>query len=393
MGIHNVCHIATMTQWGGVERILVDFLTHVKQSNIRHFLLATSSSSYVLFSIKTAGIITFAPIRRFHYDPTAVLQMANWLRAQNIEIVHTYNSVGTAWGNLAALLAGIPNFISGEHGSVWRINSHSHLFWLNRFAYRRADVVVTNSMASKILVCHRYKVPHNKIKIVYNMVATPEKIEHREARKKLGIGSDKIVVGSIGRLISQKGYTVLIDTAKQVLKYCKKVKFVLIGGGELESSLAQYACASGISDDFYFTGWRGDARDLLNAFDIFVSTSIFEPFGNVLVEAAMLGIPVIAPRVDGIPEAVEDGVTGILLRPVKSIPFAKQMPLNVVIDGKLSKPLMLDSAELAQTILELINNYDLRRNYGEAGRRRAKTLFAPEKYMSAMQRLYSELHR
>jgi glycosyltransferase involved in cell wall biosynthesis len=315
--------------------------------------------------------------------------MANWLRAQNTEILHAYNAVGNAWGNLAALLAGIPIFISGEHGSVWR--AHSHLYWLNRLAYHRANVVVTNSMASKILVCHRYKVPRQKVKIVYNMVAPPETIDPLKTRSKLGLRNDTVVVGSIGRLASQKGYTVLIDSAREVLKSCKNVKFVLVGGGDQESELTQYVHENGISDNFIFTGWREDARELLNAFDIFVSTSIYEPFGNVFIEAAMLGIPVIAPRVDGIPEAVEDGVTGKLLRPVKIIPDGKNLPINVVIDGELSRPLMLDSVELAHTILEFINNCDLRRKYGEAGRRRAKTMFAPEKYMSEIQNVYSEL--
>ena len=384
----HVCHIATMTQWGGVERILIDFLSHVDQTKISHSLLTTSNSSHIMTSIEQAGILNFRPSRQFHYDPTAVLQMAQWLRSQNVQIVHAYNAVGNAWGNLAALLAKTPIYISGEHGSVWRIRSL--LYWLNRAAYRRAQCIIVNSAASKVLVCHKYQVDPRNVRVVYNIVAPPTQVDREKARFELGIGAE-LIVGSIGRLAEQKGYRVFIDAAKKILQIRTDIKFIIIGGGEQEADLQRYIQDLGIEDKFILTGWRQDARELLPAFDVFVSTSIYEPFGNVLIEAAMVGVPVIAPCVDGIPEAVADGITGKLLRPVNTILEKRALPPHVVIDGKLSQPLAIDATELAETILEFANYPDLRQRYGEAGQERAKTLCTVGQYINEVQKIYNEL--
>ena len=284
-------------------------------------------------------------------------------------------------------------FISGEHGSVWRISSF--MYWFNRWAYRRADMVVTNSNASKTLVCHKYGVDPQKVKVIYNIVASSVAVDRAKARAKLGLGME-IVVGSIGRLAPQKGYTIFVDAARQVLQTRSDIKFLLIGGGEQEQLLRQYVRNLGIERDFILTGWREDARDLLPTFDIFVSTSIYEPFGNVFIEAAMAGVPVIGPRVDGVPEAVKDGITGKLLRPVKPVPGKETMPSHVLIDDQLSRPLAIDPEKLAETIIDFVDHPDMRRDYGKAGQKYAKSKFTITRYVSELQQIYSgfisELH-
>ncbi|NJN53426.1 MAG: glycosyltransferase [Anaerolineae bacterium] len=114
-----VCHVSTMTGWGGVERMLVDLLTHVHQSEVHHHLLTTSSKPEILQEVWQANIPYFEPQRRWHYDLSAVFQMANWLKEKQIDVVHTYNAFANCWGYLAARLAKVPVFLAGEHGSVF----------------------------------------------------------------------------------------------------------------------------------------------------------------------------------------------------------------------------------------------------------------------------------
>jgi len=384
----SVCHIATMTQWGGVERTIIDFLTHADQMQLLHLMLATSSVAEVIAPIIQANIPTFTPTRRFHYDPAAMYQMAQWLKVQRIEIVHSYNAVGNAWGNLASIMAGVPVFISGEHGSVWR--SRTFLYWLNRIAYRRANLVIANSQASQLMICRRYGVHPSKIRVVYNIVAPAESSSTQRARKEFGLTSE-FVIGSIGRLVAQKGYSVLIKAAKEIVRVNPNVRFVVVGGGEQEAYLSEMVKEADLGDRFILTGWRRDARELLQAFDLFVSTSLSESFGNVLVEAGMAGIPVIAPRIDGIPEIVEDGVTGQLLYPSKSIQDKRSLPPRVVIDGELREPKALDPAELVDTILSYVRDPVLRAVHGEAGKKRAHTRFSMQRYLSEMDSIYSSL--
>ena len=383
-----ICHISTMTNWGGVERMLVDFLSTNHQGSFAHSLLSTSSSPEILSEVQRRGVPIFEPKRRLRYDPTAIAQMAQWLRAQNVSIAHAYNAVPNAYGNLAALLANTPIFVSSERGTVWR--SRSHLLWLNRLAYQRADAVIANSEASKLLVMKRYKVPAQKIRVIHNFVAAPLRVERETVRQQFGL-TDEFVIGSIGRLETQKGYTVFVDAAQQVLQHLPNARFILVGGGEEEATLRKQVDDAGIADKFILTGWRSNAREILQSFDLFVSTSMFEPFGNVLVEAAMVGIPVIAPYVDGIPEAVADGVTGKLLRPSQRPTSITGLPSQVVIDGQLREPLMLDTEVLVDTILKFAANQDMRRAYGAAGKTRAYEMFTLAKYVGNVDRLYTDL--
>jgi glycosyltransferase involved in cell wall biosynthesis len=383
----HVCHIATMTQWGGVERILVDFLANVGQSEFSHVLLTTSSSIGITRPIKRAGIEIFQPVRHFHYDPGAVLQMAGWLRSNNTQIVHAYNAVSNAWGNLAALLARVPVYIAGEHGSIWRIRST--MYWLNRLAYHRAQCVIANSEASKLLVCKKYHIHPSKVRVVYNIIAPPRQIDRERVRKELGIGTE-LLVGSVGRLHQQKAYNIFIDAAKIVTQLRSDIKFILVGGGEQMNFLTKKIQKLDMEERFFLTGWRDDARELLSGFDIFVSTSIYEPFGNVLIEAALAGVPVIAPRVDGIPEAVQHGITGKLISP-QHIVKEKSLPSHVVIDGGLSDPREIEPAELAQSILEFAANPEMRRQYGKAGQQRAKNFCTVEKYITDIESIYTKL--
>jgi glycosyltransferase involved in cell wall biosynthesis len=385
-----VCHVATMTNWGGVEKMLVDVLTHADQKRTRHFLLSTSSIPEVIAPIRQAGVPTFQPRRYFHYDPNAILQMARWMRSQGVHVVHSYNAFANSWANLTALLARVPVFISSERGTVWWIRPP--MAWLDRWAHERADAVIANSRASATMLQLRYNVPTQKIHVVHNAVPPLPKADIEQIRAGLGIGK-KLVVGSVGRLDTPKDFATLIDAAALVLKDRQDVCFILVGGGPLESELRERILESGIRDGFILTDWRVDARTLIQVFDIFVSTSVRETFGNALVEAALAGKPVIAPRVDGIPEVVHDKVTGILLTPTESMKprrsaSATPAASEVLIDGKLSSPKSLNPRRLAEAILHLLHQPDLRVKYGMAGKKRAESMFSLEKYVQQIENIY-----
>jgi glycosyltransferase involved in cell wall biosynthesis len=320
--------------------------------------------------------------------------MARWMRDNQIDVVHTYNTFANCWGGIAALLARVPVLVCGEHGTIW--GASQPLSWLERRIYRRADQIVANSQASVMMLNQRYGVKPERTRVVYNAVAQSPGAEIEEIRTELGFDRNCLVVGSIGRLDTPKDFFTFADAAAMVLSSRLDVRFVLVGGGPLETELRRHANRLRIASRFVLTGWRIDARALLQAFDVFVSTSIREPFGNVLVEAALAGIPTLAPRVDGIPEAVMEGVTGLLLtptEPVRSLSSAGAAPLpkRVLIDGKLQTPRSLNPQELADRILHLLAQPDLRQRYGQAGRARAIDRFSIDRYVNELEGLYQGL--
>lgn len=391
----NACHFATLTNWGGVERMLLDLFLYSKQDRVRHTLFTTSSKPELVALAQQAGVYWFQPEGRFRYDPRKFLQLAQQMSSQQIQVVHSYDAYANSWAGITSLIAKTPVFLTGEHGTVW--NVQPPIDWLNGWAHRRARLVVANSQASARFVELRYRVPASCIRVVYNAVSPIPLVSAQEIRAQLGIDQDVLIVGSVGRLNTAKGYATFIETAAQVLRARQDVVFILVGGGPLENELRAYVTELGLQDRFRMTGWRADARRWIQGFDIFVSTSVHESFGNAMVEAALCAIPVIAPSIDGVPEVVVHEQTGILLCPTQPIKFqripkkAGKLPQYVLMEGHLTSPRSLNPEILATTILNLLADYELRVHYGKQARKRAKCLYSIERYAEELENIYLEV--
>ncbi|MFW6069924.1 MAG: glycosyltransferase [bacterium] len=140
-------------------------------------------------------------------------------------------------------------------------------------------------------------------------------VDRRAKKASLGIPGEAQVVGSVGRLTAQKGYSVLLDAAAAVLARRPDVYFLIVGSGELESELRQQAASLGIGERVIFTGARSDVEELLQIMDLFASSSLWEGLPTVILESMASRVPVIATRVSGNTELIEDGVTGRLIEP------------------------------------------------------------------------------
>lgn len=388
-----VCHLSTMTGWGGVERMVEDVLLHSAATGGTHHLLAPSWSPEVVAPIEAAGIEMLLLHRRSRYDPRGIAQAAAWLRRKQVTILHAYNAFANIWALALSRLAGVPVFIAGEHGTVWRTSGG--LFHLDRLAQRTAAAVVANSEAAAALVQQRYGVAPASVQVVANAVAPLPVVDRDALRRSLGL-EDAPIIGSVGRLDNPKDQQTLLEAAALALAQRDDLRFVLVGGGPLEAELRARLQELGLNGRFIMTGWRSDARELIQAFDLFVGTSVRESFGNVFVEAALAGLPVIASAVDGIPEVVVDGQTGCLLRPrlpIRPSTASGATPIGPIalIDGRLSSPRALDPAELAQAILDLMADPERRRQLGEEARRRAQLRYGLDRHIMELTDLYQRL--
>jgi glycosyltransferase involved in cell wall biosynthesis len=382
-----------MTNWGGVERVLQDSLTHPTPGGIRQSLLATSWSPKVVDPIVAAGVPVMLMKRNGRYDFQAVRQVVAWLRRGRFSVIHSHNAYANIWGRMLATLARIPVFIAGEHGTSWQTNGA--LFQLDRYAQRTAQGVIANSRAAAALLRQRYGVTPDKIHVIYNAVAPLPPVDAGALRRSLGLEGAPIV-GSVGRLDTPKDYRTLIDAAALALAQNADLRFLLVGGGPLEPELRALVSALGLDGRFIMTGWRDDARQLVQILDLFVGTSIRESFGNAFVEAALAGVPAVAPAIDGIPEVILDGETGRLLtprRPIRPPTATNATPIGpfALIDGQLTPPRSLDPAELAGVIVELMADPEQRARLGKAARRRAQLRFGLDRYIMELSALYRRL--
>lgn len=389
-----VCHVVTLTRWGGVERMLVDLLEDVgaRPGPVEHRVLTTSSIPELRAAVAATGLEHAEPRRRIRFDPTALIQMAAWLRARRIQVVHSYNTWSNTWGALAAALAGIPALVAGEHGTVGWVRSPMAI--LDALAYRRATVAVASSQMIARELQRRYRIPSAKVRVVYNAVAPLPAVDLAAMRAGLGLPPGPII-GAVGRLTAVKDFQTFVRAAAHVLRQRPDVNFVLVGGGPQEEALRRLVAAEGLGGRFLLTGWRADARALIQCFDLIVSTSLYESFGNVMAEAALAGKAVIAAGVGGVPEVVVDGVSGELLTPtIAPQPLAgvkDSPPLYTQIDGQRVPVRSLEPAALAAAIVALLNDPQRQARYGAAGRARAMELFSIGRYRQELEAIYTQV--
>lgn len=145
--------------------------------------------------------------------------------------------------------------------------------------------------------------------------ASPDQSLRQRKRQELGLPVDAPLIGSIGRLTPQKGYSILLDAAALVLAQLPAARFLVVGEGELAGELQAQAQRLDIAHALRFTGRRRDIEELLATMDLFASSSLWEGLPTVILESMAARIPVVATDVSGTRELVTDGITGLLVPP------------------------------------------------------------------------------
>jgi glycosyltransferase involved in cell wall biosynthesis len=172
--------------------------------------------------------------------------------------------------------------------------------------------------------------------------------ERERMRRALGVRADVCLAVTVANYRRHKDYSTLLAAARRVLDRNTPVRFAAVGQGPLESEVIAEHARSGLGDSFTLLGYRGDTLDVLAAADLFVLSSRQEGLPVALMEALALGLPVVATRVGGIPEAVTDGVEGKLVPPGRPEEFAGAI-LGLVRDpeqrSRMAKAAMRRSAQ------------------------------------------------
>lgn len=180
-------------------------------------------------------------------------------------------------------------------------------------------------------------VPAERVRVVMSGIdlAKFDGLKDRAAvRAELGLDARTLAVGNVAALAPHKAQDDLLHAAQRVLAKRDDVRFFIVGEGSLRADLESLARSLGVASRVTFTGFRTDALDLLRAFDVFAMSSYLEGLGTSIMDAQVLGVPVVATRTGGIPELVEDGVTGLLAPPRHPEAFAAAL-LRILDDGSL----------------------------------------------------------
>ena len=234
------------------------------------------------------------------------------------------------------------------------------------------DVVTIVSQKASETMLKSKTASANKLLVIYNGIDLnkfifQDKKARKEIRKELNLKKDDKVLISIGRLFKAKGYPYLIEAIKILKSKYPDIKLLIIGEGEEKNKLETQTRELNLEKNIFFLGRKENVSNCLNASDIFVLASLWEGFGLAIVEAMACGLPVITTNVGGIPEIIQDKISGLLVDPK-------------------------DSEILAQKIDYLLNlDADSKERFALKGRKIVEQKFPLEKMMTKYEELYYKL--
>jgi glycosyltransferase involved in cell wall biosynthesis len=256
-----------------------------------------------------------------------------------------------------------------EHNTY--MNKSRRAIWADRMLARATTQMLAVSGAVRSFASRqaslsqdRYLVVPNGVPVKEIQLLTPAQKERKRAE--IGLPLEKPVAISVGRLTEQKGIQHLLRAAKIHLREFPDTVFLVVGDGPLRTDLHALAASLELLPSLRFLGARDDVWELLQVSDLLVMPSLWEGLPVAMIEAAACGIPVVASRVGGVEEVVEDGVSGLLVPPG-------------------------DDAALASSIAYMLSVPERRLQMGGEARRRVEERFSVDRVGKAIADLYCHL--
>jgi glycosyltransferase involved in cell wall biosynthesis len=318
----NVCHLISGDLWAGAEVQTFTLLESLAGEGNINLSVIVLNEGTLADKLKRRNIDTIV------IDETKndFVQIHNKLKSLLIDkspdILHTHRYKENILGARLKKRCRIKFLCQTVHGLTESFTGSRRLkmdFYsrLNQYYTKRYfDRIIAVSEDIKGQLAEYYN--PDKIEVIHNSVDL-EKIKpvgrRKEIREEFGIDDDTIVIGSAGRMVPVKGYEILLESARILLEDRNDVYFLLAGDGPQKNELEKLAENLKITDRFKFVGFRDDIYDFLDSLDIFVMTSHHEGIPIILLEAMALEKPIVATSVGGIPEIVDNGLSGLLVSP------------------------------------------------------------------------------
>jgi L-malate glycosyltransferase len=358
-----VLHVIDALSVGGAERHVVD-VARAQAARGDEVAVACSARGPLGAELDGTGVTVHVLGDRLVKRRTdaryarALRRLAGELRP---DLVHAHLFASIVAAALAAARRPFGLVVTEQTEAPWR-GARARL--ASRVAYRRADHVIGVSDRIRAALVEDFGVPDAKATTIPNAVA----LEAREARAPLPAwaraGGGAPAVGVCGRLVPEKGVDVFLDAVAELAPRFPGAVFPVVGDGPLRDELQARAHDLGLGDRVPFAGLRGDCRALLPHLDVLAVPSRSEGTPLTIVEAMLAGVPIVAAAVGGIPQQIEDGRTGLLVRPE-------------------------DPAALAAAVALVVDDPNLAARLTEAARAHARVEFHPDTMLRRLDAVYA----
>ena len=362
--------IDELCRLGGAERILLRLIRLLPPEKYRASLVTFRLDPAVFHDFPCP--FHFLPLRRT-YDLNAVtmgLKLRKLIRTENVAIAHTFFETSDLWAGPIARFSGVPILISSRRDlGILRASKHRLAY---RFVNRFFDRVLAVSEEVRNYCIAEDGLPPEKVLTLYNGIELDQVASTDStavSRASLGCAEASHLIITAANIRRVKGLDVLVRAAAIVQREFPRAIFLIVGGilePEYARELEELTRALALSDTVKFLGARKDVMPLLAISDIFCLPSRSEGFSNALIEAMASGLPCVATRVGGNAEALADGQSGF------------------IVDAD-------DPRAMAERILILLRDPELRRRMGRHGKQTVESRFSAQSMIRQLVGVYDEL--
>jgi glycosyltransferase involved in cell wall biosynthesis len=362
-----IIHLTSSRFFGGPERQMLELARSLRPPYQTIFLSFYEGGrcNWFLHETRRSGFAGSPLVHDTPFLRAAVRELEKKIRRLGARVLCCHGYKADLLGTIAARRAGIPvvSVSRGWTGEDWKVRLYEGV---DRFVLRWLDAVVcvSQGQARKVLDAgirpERVVVIPNAIRV--GRFEQPSAVSRQELYS-LFPRKPRWIVGAAGRLSTEKGFDVLIESARLVARDEPGVGFLVFGEGVLREELQQQIDRCGLTGTFVLAGFRKDLDSLTPCLDVLVMTSHSEGLPNVLLEAQAAAVPAVCTAVGGIPEVLTDGLNGFL-----------------VADG--------DASAAAERILQLLRSEELRLEMGRRGREIVSANFSFEAQSRQYQSLF-----
>ncbi|HYF83729.1 MAG TPA: glycosyltransferase [Clostridia bacterium] len=356
-----VIHVLSDMKIGGAGSWLLNLLRSINKEKY-DIKIVLPQGSLLIAKVQELGFeaIPVDGMKDKSFDLGAVRLMLGIFKKEKPQIVHTHASLSA---RLAARLAGV------------KIINTKHCIDSRKTGIKKLAGACVNTLLSDSIIAVSTAVKQNvadngvaesRISVIYGGVCQVKELgdeERDRVRQSWGIAAEEIVVGVVARLTQVKGHKHFIDAAEIISRDNVNVKFVIAGTGPKEQELKDLAAQRGLADRVVFTGFIDNIYEIFNIIDINVISSLSEALCLSIIEGMCVGKPSVGTNIGGIPEVIKDGYNGFLV------------PAG-------------DSIMLADAILKLVRDPELRKAMGEKGRELVAQNFTADAMARGIEELY-----
>ncbi len=292
-------------------------------------------------------LVPLAP--RSEVDLASAWRLSKIIASYRPEVVHAHDPHAVAMASMALSFGSrgtAPRLVASR-----RVDFHLQKHSFSRWKYRQVELFIAASAAIRAILV-RDGIPASRVVVVHDGIDVERvaKVAPADIHQAFWFPRGAPVIVNVGALVNHKGQKFLVDAMAEVRRHVPDAQLVIFGEGDLHGPLSRQIHELGLDKHVVLAGFRDDVLALTGSADLFVMSSVTEGLGSAVLDAMALGLAVVGTRAGGIPEAVEDGVTGVLVPPGRA-------------------------DALADAIVRMLGDAAARRRMGEAGRQRVAEEF------------------